>query len=574
MINLMYAGGAKLFEGLTMSLLSITKHCKQPLSVYIITGDFSENGYNEKQIQFLDNIVKRTNNQSKVIKLDVTKYKDELNKSVNAKTKYTVYSFLRLLADRLDLPSKILYLDVDVMAYNDISPLYETDITNYEIAVVRDYFGKLFLGPRYFNSGVMLINMDKVKETGLFKRALEICMTQKMLFPDQTALNKCAKYKKYLPTRYNSQKKLYKDTVIRHFCKTIKFLPYFHTLNIKPWHTELLHQKYKCYEFDDIIEEGRKAVKEFEGINKMNKIIPVFFTTDKGYMPLLSVAMGSLIKNINTSDYYKIYVLSSSLTKEERITQQDLDAEFNELPSNVSIEAVDISSSVKDLQDAVLGHYSIAMFYRLFIPRLFPQYNKVVYLDCDVVINDDIAKMYNTDIKDNYAGVVLDQIVINNPEFMEYVLKFVGMDNKKQYFNTGVLLINSERWRAEDLDNKLIQFIKSNKSPIAPDQDFLNSYCKGQVTYLEDGWDEMPLGKKLEDKDIHILHYNLFLKPWKYKNLMYEDYFWKYAKNSKYYNYFLDTLASYTDKQREEDQQKMRALLNVALQFANKSKKE
>ena len=84
----------------------------------------------------------------------------------------------------------------------------------------------------------------------------------------------------------------------------------------------------------------------------------------------------------------------------------------------------------------------------------------------------------------------------------------------------------------------------------------------------------MPLGKKLEDKDIHILHYNLFLKPWKYKNLMYEDYFWKYAKNSKYYNYFLDTLASYTDTQREEDQQKMRALLNVALQFANKSKKE
>lgn len=574
MINLMYAGGTKLFSGLIMSIKSILKHCSQPLCIYVITGEFSEKGYDAGQIDFLNKIVKSTNPQSQVIKLDVTKYKDELYKSVNAKTKYTVYSFLRLLADRLELPSKILYLDVDTMACADITELYNTDMSNYEIAVVKDYFGKMFLGPKYFNSGVMLLNMDKIKETGLFKNALSLCMRKKMLFPDQTALNRYAKYKKYLPTRYNSQKKLYKDTVIRHFCKTIKFLPYFHTLNIKPWNTDLLHSKYKCFEFDDVIEESKKAIKEFEGDYKMSKTIPVFFTTDKGRLPLLTVAIQSLLSHINTTDNYKIYVLSSSLTKEELITQKDIDAEFPTLNNNVEIKVVDISNYIDGLKDAVCGHYSIAMFYRLFIPKLFPQYNKVVYLDCDIILNDDIAKMYNVDIKNNYAGVVLDQIVINNPEFIKYVINFVGCDNDKQYFNTGVLLINSQRWREEDLNKKLIDFIKSNKSPIAPDQDFLNNYCKGQVTYLEDGWDEMPLGKKLEDKDIHILHFNLFLKPWLYKDLMYQEYFWKHAKNTKYYNYFLDLLNSYTDKQREEDKQKMRFLLNIALEFANKKDKQ
>jgi len=269
MINLMYSGNYKMFDGMIVSLLSITKHTNKPLCVYLLTGDYTELnpkfvGFDQHQIDCLNKIVQRVNPDSKVVKLDLSEYKSLWQKSANAQTKYSVYSMMRLLACRLDLPDKILYLDTDVVAYHDITELWDMDITEYEIAIVKDYYGKVFLGPNYFNSGVMLINLNKIKQTNLFERALEMCMSKKMLLPDQTALNKFAKYKKYLPTRYNSQKKLYDDTVLRHFSMTIKFFPKFHTINIKPWNIQLLHDKYKCYEFDDILGEYQKILKEYK----------------------------------------------------------------------------------------------------------------------------------------------------------------------------------------------------------------------------------------------------------------------------------------------------------------------
>lgn len=258
-----------MFDGMIISLLSITKHTKQPLRVYLLTGDYPDLnpkfvGFDQNQINCLNDIVKRANKESEVVKIDLSGFKDMFASSANVQTKYSVYSMMRLLADRLDLPDKILYLDTDVLAYHDISELWDMDITDYELAIVKDYYGKVFLGPNYFNSGVMLINLKKVKETKLFEKAMQMCIDKKMLLPDQSALNKFAKKKKYLPTRFNSQKKLYDDTVLRHFSMTIKFFPKFHTLNIKPWNIEMIHQKCKCYEFDDILGEYQSIIKRYK----------------------------------------------------------------------------------------------------------------------------------------------------------------------------------------------------------------------------------------------------------------------------------------------------------------------
>lgn len=269
MINLMYSGNYKMFDGMIISLLSIIKYTKQPLNVFVLTGDYVDLnpkfvGFDENQIKFLDDIVKKVNPQSRVQKIDLSNYHDMFAKSANVKSKYSIYSMMRLLADKLDLPDKILYLDTDVVAYHDITQLWDMDITNFELAIAKDYYGKVFLGPSYFNSGVMLINLAKVKETKLFEKAMQMCMDKKMLLPDQSALNKYAKYKKYLPTRFNSQKKLYPDTVFRHFSMTIKFLPKFHTINIKPWNVQMVHEKYKCYEFDDILGEYQVLLKKYK----------------------------------------------------------------------------------------------------------------------------------------------------------------------------------------------------------------------------------------------------------------------------------------------------------------------
>lgn len=260
MMNLLFCGNDYVFDGIVVSLLSITKRCKEELNVYLLTADFTTfkpqfTPISEKEVSVFEQIIKKENEKSKVILLDVVKFKEEILSSVNASSHYSPYSYIRLYADLFDLPNKILYLDTDVVANGDISELYKIDISDYEYAGVLDYYAHVFISRDYINTGVLLLNMEKIKSTGLFKNARELVHDKKMGFPDQTAINKLTKSKLILPEKYNSQKRLRQDTVIRHFSKTIIWFPWFHTLNIKPWNIEKLHEKYKCYEFDDILKE-------------------------------------------------------------------------------------------------------------------------------------------------------------------------------------------------------------------------------------------------------------------------------------------------------------------------------
>lgn len=298
----------------------------------------------------------------------------------------------------------------------------------------------------------------------------------------------------------------------------------------------------------------------------MNNPVPVFFASDKNYLPCLSVAIKSLLAHISRDKEYHIFVLTPD------ITQAALMEDFGVIPGNVKIRAVNINDKIDSIkQKAKLrDYYSLSIYSRLFIPEMFPEYDKVIYLDCDIIVNTDIAKMHEVNIGNNFLGCVLDKAVVNAPEFVEYVIKHIGCDDDKKYFNSGVLLMNNTRCRESGMLEAFYNWLNQNQSTVAPDQDFLNLYCKNQVTYLPAGWDEMPIANKLDDQDLFIIHYNMFFKPWKYKDIMYEDYFWNHAKNSKYYDVFIKQRDAYTDAQKEADQKAMAALLQDALRIARK----
>lgn len=268
-INILYSGNDYAFDGISMSLISVTKYCTKPLNIYVFTMDLTELNPKFKPItqlhaNYLSQIAHTANKQSKVTIVDVTaQYKEKLAHSKNTESMYTPYAFIRLLLHLApNMPDKILYLDYDTIACRDISELYDTDITNYEYAATKDYYGKIFISPKYINSGVLLINVTKIKETNLFEKCLDLINTKKLGFPDQTALNKMCISKKIMPRKFNDQKKLHKDTVIRHFSKTIIWLPYFHTRNTKPWNLEMLHKR-RIYWVDDIYKEYTNIKKQY-----------------------------------------------------------------------------------------------------------------------------------------------------------------------------------------------------------------------------------------------------------------------------------------------------------------------
>lgn len=271
MINLLYAGNDKTFDGILISLLATIKHYKGALNVIILSMDltFEKEEYkmfSEAHRAILQEKLTAVNKKSRVRVIDVTdSYLKTLYGGKNDDSKYTPYAFIRLLAYLYEeIPDKVLYLDYDAVPIADIEPLWKTDISKYDFAGVKDYYGKFFINPKYLNSGVLLINMENVRKNKTFEKAIYRVKNKKMLLPDQTALNKAARAKLILPARYNEQHKLKSDTVIRHFSMTIKFFPKFKTQNIKPWNVEKLHNVLGVYELDDVIGEYSEIKKHLE----------------------------------------------------------------------------------------------------------------------------------------------------------------------------------------------------------------------------------------------------------------------------------------------------------------------
>ena len=153
-------------------------------------------------------------------------------------------------------------MDTDTIAHGNIESIFDIDISEYEMAGCIDYLGKWFISMNYMNAGILYLNMAKIRETRVFERARDLCATKKMWFPDQTALHRLIQKKKFISTRYNEQRRLHKDTVLQHFCKSIRLLPFYHTVNVKPWETERMHRIYKLYEYDDLLTDYEERMKK------------------------------------------------------------------------------------------------------------------------------------------------------------------------------------------------------------------------------------------------------------------------------------------------------------------------
>ena len=274
MINILMCGNSAAFDGILMTAISIVKHTDRELKLFVATMDLTDENerfspITEADIELLSAVIKEKNPGSEAVLLDFGYYyRESLKNSKNKDSRYTPFAMLRLFADReIRIPEKILYLDNDILLSGDIGELFDIDISEYDLAGVKDHYGKVFINPRYINSGVLLLNMKRIRESGLFKSSVELCMNKKMLLPDQSAINKYAKKKLFLPNRFNEQHKNRKDTLIRHFSMRIVWFPIFKTENIKPWHTELVHERLKLFCYDSIFERFEE-IKKREALKK------------------------------------------------------------------------------------------------------------------------------------------------------------------------------------------------------------------------------------------------------------------------------------------------------------------
>ena len=301
----------------------------------------------------------------------------------------------------------------------------------------------------------------------------------------------------------------------------------------------------------------------------MNKRhIPIFLAADDRYLPYLAVAVKSISDHSSDEYIYDVRILSSEIPRARLHMLLDMNLK------NVKISTVNIDKRISGIREELSlrlrDYYSESIYYRLFIPSMFPELNRALYIDCDVVLVDDIAKMYFTDIGDNILGAVADESIPGVSAFCDYVDRWVGVP-AGEYFNSGVLVMNLAKMRDEKIEEKFLHLLgKYNFDTVAPDQDYLNCLCKGRVRYLDLAWNKQPKEENpIPVSELHLIHYNMVNKPWHYSGILYEQEFWRVADTTPFAEEIRRDFEGYTDEQRKKDENGAMRLVMSAARIAD-----
>lgn len=283
--------------------------------------------------------------------------------------------------------------------------------------------------------------------------------------------------------------------------------------------------------------------------------IYIAFSTNDIYIPYLDVCLRSLIDYADKEKDYHIFILYSTITENNIQTIKELEQK------NVSISFINVQSSLSAVQEDtffVNNHLTVETYFRFFLPDIFPQLDKILYLDCDMLIQKDVAKLYQTNIDGFYLGATRDLGIILNlnktkEKHIEYFTQTLNLKNPYDYFQAGCLLFNLKEMRKDNISHLLIEKLKQVKNPMYHDQCILNAVCKDKVFFIRQNWNftwhiyitepywQKYLGNKHSDiylnakTNPYIIHYTGGqIKPINYPQLPESKKFWKYALQSVY----------------------------------------
>ncbi len=241
-----------------------------------------------------------------------------------------------------------------------------------------------------------------------------------------------------------------------------------------------------------------------------DRIINICLSCDDKYVQHMGVTIASILKNKAPEDLINLYILNGGISRknQEKIKNLCKIADF-------SIEFINVNKekfSQCPIQDWT--HLSLTAYYILLLPTLKQDCDKIIYLDCDIVVKTSLKELFNTELNDYYIAAVRD-ISENKHK------KRLGLNN---YINSGVIIFNAKKWREDNIDSKIFKWIDNNSDKIVlHDQDILNAVLNEKILILDNKWNAQII--KDYDKETeqnweksNILHFIDKKKPWKYYN--------------------------------------------------------
>lgn len=287
-------------------------------------------------------------------------------------------------------------------------------------------------------------------------------------------------------------------------------------------------------------------------------VMPIFFATDDGYAPALGVALASMLDNVSDGYDLRIHILTTGLSPENTAALRETVGE------RATLAFVDMKERIAELEGrlALRNYYSSATYLRLFIAEMFPEYDKALYLDCDIVINGDVSELFEAPIGNDLVAAVPEDVMARIDLFGRYVEVCLDIP-RAEYFNAGILTMNLAAFRAEHILERFVALLSRRRYVVTQDQDYLNVLCRGKVTFLPDTWNTSPL----ETKDVGVpalVHYKLDRKPWHYRDVRFGEYFWQYAKKTPYFAALEQICDSFGEEGIERDRASYASLVKLA----------
>lgn len=247
--------------------------------------------------------------------------------------------------------------------------------------------------------------------------------------------------------------------------------------------------------------------------------INVCLSCDDKYSQYAGVVIASILSNANKDDLLSIYILDggiSDIRKQQILSLKSI--------KDCEINFVAINPSDFDEYKKVCTHkyITLATYYRLKLSTLLPEVNKIIYLDCDMVVNSSLEGLFNTDINNYYVAGVQDinkKMINENPN----------------YVNAGMLIFNLDLIRKDNVEEKFVKYTQENFETIkCGDQTIINEVCKDKIKLLDETWNVQSsnfTNRSSYVKNPRIVHFVAKNKPWNGKSYSYhKNLYFKYLQ--------------------------------------------
>ena len=208
-------------------------------------------------------------------------------------------------------------------------------------------------------------------------------------------------------------------------------------------------------------------------------MINVAFCGNQNVLALGSVAILSLIDHVNPNTKYNIHFLYAP-----NCNKDDLQKLRSLSTNNVNINVIDMSKYENMLEKITTRRFGIPSLYRILLPEVFPNLKRILYLDTDLLIRNDVAILHNTQFKRNDWLIAARKN--STKKLVDITCKYM---QRCDYYNSGVLLMNLDEWRKRDIQRKVLDEVSTNKYK-TPDQSAINIVCEGYIETIPHSWND------------------------------------------------------------------------------------